>query len=127
VADDDSGGQQRHVWGRTKAGGERWHCRGLVMMAGQGKTLVVDNDGKGRQRQRQTTTTCKNGQRTTRGADKSGRQETTETLSGNHGCGGGRWWRWTTTMAEDEDSGNRGRRQRQRRTTAAANDDSGGQ
>ncbi len=52
--------------------------------------------------------------------DKSGRQETAETQSGNDGCSGGRWRWWTATTADNNNS-NGGRQQRW--TTKAADDE----
>jgi hypothetical protein len=40
--------------------------------------------------------------------DKSGRQETAETRSGDDGYGGGSWRQWTSTAADNVD-GNDGR------------------
>ncbi len=93
------------------------------MMAAAG----ADNDCKGRQRQRRMAMACKIGWQPIKGTDKSGRQETAETRSGNDGCRGARWWRWMTTVVDDDngDGGDNnsdgGRRQQQ--TTTAANDD----
>ena len=87
---------------------------------------AVDNDGEGGQRERRMTMACKIGQRTTKGMDKSRRQETAETQSGNDGCGGGRWRRWTTMVAYDN-NGNGGRRQRRWQMTTAVNDNNGTQ
>ncbi len=56
-----------------------------------------------------------------KGIDKSGRQETAETRSGDDGCGGGRWRQWMAPGADNND-GNGG--QQQRWTTKAADDNS---
>jgi hypothetical protein len=63
---------------------------------------------------------CKIGRRTTKGMDKSRRQEMAETWSGDDGCGGRSWQRWTLTAVDDDDR-NGGRRQRW--TTKAVDDD----
>jgi hypothetical protein len=57
----------------------------VVMMA----AAAVDDNSEGRQQQRQMTMACKIGRRPVKGTDKSGRQETAETRSGNDSCGGG--------------------------------------
>jgi hypothetical protein len=64
-------------------------------------TVKADND------QQRTTMACKIGRRTMKGMDKSKRQETAETQSGDDGCGGRSWWRWTS-MAVDSNDGNGG-------------------
>ena len=96
VADCDGEGRERAV----RDGGDS----GVVMMA----AVAADDDSKGRQRQRQMATVCKIGWQPMKGTEKSGRQETAETRSGNDGCGGGRWRRWMT-MAADDDNGDGGR------------------
>jgi hypothetical protein len=65
------------------------------------------DDSKGAQRQPRMTMACKIGRWTTEGMDKSGRQETAETWSGNDGCGGGRWQRWTKTAADNDNGDGR--------------------
>jgi hypothetical protein len=52
---------------------------------------AADNGGEGGQQQQPMMTACKIGRRTTKGKDKSGRQETVETRSGNDGWDRGRW------------------------------------
>jgi hypothetical protein len=51
--------------------------------------------------------------------DKSGRQETAETQSGNDDCGSGSWRQWTLAATADDDSGG----QQRRWMTKAADDD----
>ncbi len=97
VADCDEEGQEQAV---TDGRDSR-----VVMMAAAGKMAAADNDGKDGQRQWQTTMACKIGWRTTKGMDKSRRQEMVETQSGDDGCGGGSWRRWMLT-AVDNNNGN---------------------
>ncbi len=90
------------------------------------KTAATDDDGEGGQGQWRMTTACRIGWQTTKGTDKSGRQETAETRSGYDGCGGGRWWRWTTTAANDDNGEGRQQQRRwQTTTTATADNDNG--
>ncbi len=87
---------------------------GVVMMA-----AAVEDCCGGQQRQRWTTiaadnAACMIGWQTKKGKDKSGRQETAETRSGNDGCRGGRWQWWitmavVTTVTVDDNSGGRQR------------------
>jgi hypothetical protein len=110
AADCDGEGRERAV----RDGGDS----GVVMMAAaaaddDSATTAVDGNA------------CKIGQWPLKKTDKSGRQETAETRSGDDGCRGGRWRPWTMTVADDNNSDGR-RQQRQRRTTTAVNDDSGG-
>ncbi len=81
---------------------------------------MADDDGEGGQQQRRMTRSCEIGRQTTKGKDKSGRQETAETRSGNDGCDSGRWQRLTTTVAgNDYGKG----RKLQWQTTKAVDDD----
>ncbi len=120
--------EDTHDWvGDCDGEGQRQAVRGgrdseVEMMA----AAVADKDSKGRQQQQRMATACKIGWRPMKGMDKSGRQETAETRSGNDGYGGGRWQRWTTTVG-DKNNSNGGQQQRQWRTTIAVNNDSGRQ
>ncbi len=101
VADCNGEGQEQAV----RDGGDS----GVMMMAAAAEDGCV----------RQTVKAGNNSSRQQRHArlgtmkvkDKSGRQETAETRSGNDGCGGRRWRRWTMTVVEDDNSDKGGRQQ----------------
>jgi hypothetical protein len=71
--------------------------------------VAAENSGSGQQRQRRTTTAADNNgmqdwTANYKGKDKSGRQETAETRSGNDSCVGRRWQWWMLVAANDDDS-----------------------